>query len=283
MSTTNRVAIVTDSACDLSDEELAKHEIELVPLAIRFGEAEYIDKVELSNDEFWARSEASDELPATAAPSAQAFAEAYRKAKDQGATGVVCLTLSSLLSATFQAAIKGVEEVSDIPVTVVDTLSCSAAQGLLVLEASRRALAGEDAETIVAAIEEQKGRTKLYGTLDTLDNLKKGGRIGAAGAFFASLLSVKPVISIVDGEVKPESRQRTRRRSIEHLVSIVAEQSPVESIAVAHSNAPDIDVFVNLLSHVNYDQPLPVSKIGPVIGTHGGPRLLAVAFTTPKK
>lgn len=274
------VTVISDSACDLGPEVADGAGIQIVPLSIRFGETEYVDREQLSNDQFWTLMETASELPSTAAPAPGAFEDAYRKAKENGASGVIVVNLSSRLSATYQSAVKAAEAVAgEIDVRVIDSRTCTVAQGTLCLEAARLANEGESLDEIAEAIESMVARIRLVGTLDTIENLKKGGRIGAAGAFFASLLSVKPVITIEDGEVKPLSRQRTRKRSIDHLVSLVAEAGRVERISVAHSSAPDVDELISKLA-ATADADIPVSGIGPVIGTHGGPRLLAVSFLT---
>lgn len=272
--------IVSDSACDLASTDADSLGVTVVPLAIRFGETEYVDRLELSNERFWELAKASSELPSTAAPSPGAFEDAYRAAAAAGSTSVVVITLSSKLSATFQSATKAAEAVSGtIDVRVIDSETCAVAQGTLCRMAAEMAQEGASADEIVTKIEELKRRTHLIGTLDTLENLKKGGRIGAAGAFFAALLSVKPVITIEDGEVKPLSRQRTRKRSIEHLVSLVAQAGTVERVSVTHSQAPDVNDLATRLRELT-KQDVPVNDIGPVIGTHGGPGLLAVSFLT---
>lgn len=272
-----KVKIVTDSACDLTDAVAHENDIAVVPLAIRFGETEYIDRAELSVEDFWSKLAESTELPSTAAPSSEAFETVFLQAKDAGYDAVVCINLSSKLSATYQAAVKGAEALGGgFEVRVIDSEQCTIAEGTMVLHAASLAKAGNSAEEIVQKVEDLRSRTRLYGTLDTVENLRRGGRVGKANALIASLLSVKPVITIRDGEVHPESRQRTRRRALEHLAKFSTENPTATNVTVAHSGAPDLTDFLAQIS----DQPatVPVSMIGPVIGTHGGPRLIAVSF-----
>lgn len=273
---------MTDSGCDLPQELIDKHEITVVPLTIRFGDEELVDRVELDNKQFWSKMSSSPELPSTAAPSPGAFEQAFLRASENGTRPVVCITLSSKLSATYQSAVAGLGFVGDkADVRVIDSLSATVGEGLLCVEAARLAEAGEDVDTIAKSIEELRSRLTVFGALDTLDNLRKGGRIGAAGAFFGSLLAVKPLITFVDGEVQPESRQRTRTRALSRLAHLATDRAPVERVAIAHSHAQDLDAFLDLLGPIAKQDGIFVSDIGPVIGTHGGPGVIAIALTTP--
>ena len=218
------IRVVTDSACDLPSALAEEHGIEIVPLTIRFGEEELVDRRDLSPKEFWARVQNSPVLPETAAPSPGAFEEAYRRAAAAGCPGVVCCTLSGGLSATFQAATVAAQAVADvIPVRVVDTRSVTLAEGMMAVAGARIAAQGKGIDDVAGAIQDIVERTRLFATMDTLENLKKGGRIGGAQAFFGSLLSVKPVIELRDGVVEPESRQRTRSKSLRYLIDKLRE------------------------------------------------------------
>jgi DegV family protein with EDD domain len=277
---TKRVAIVTDTACDVSAQMAEELGITVVPLTIRFGDDEFVDRLEITNEQFWARLESSATLPSTAAPSPGAFAEAFSTAAAHS-NAVVCVTLSSKLSATYQAAVNAAKSVSDtIDVRVVDSESCAVGQGLLCLEASRSAIAGASVDEIVSALEALKKRVRIFAALDSIEHLKKGGRIGSAAALFATMLSFKPIVSLNHGEVQAEGRQRTRSRSLDRLVEIVMENSPIERLAVTHASAPDIDAFLDRLTPFANRDEIYVSDVGPVIGTHIGPRVIAVCFTT---
>jgi DegV family protein with EDD domain len=223
---------------------------------------------------------ASSALPSTAAPSPGLFEKTFRELATDDAQAVVCINLSSKLSATYQAAINGADMAKDaVDVRVVDSTFCATAQATLCRRAVELAATGATADEVVDGVNAMLSQLQMFGTLDSLDNLRKGGRIGAAGAFFASLLSVKPIIKIVDGEVQPDSRQRTRTRALQFLAQRVIENGPVTNVSVAHSGAPDIEQFVKLLDPVATREEITISEIGPTIGTHGGPRLIAVSFT----
>ncbi|HEX2118520.1 MAG TPA: DegV family protein [Acidimicrobiales bacterium] len=275
------VKIVTDSACDLPDELVAELGIDVVPLKIRFGSEELVDRQDLTASEFWARCASSAELPSTAAPSPGAFEEVFRKAAEGGAEGVVCVNLSSKLSATGEAAQAAARAVADVvPVRVVDSLSVTLGQGMIAVESARRAAAGAGVDEIVALAEDMARRTKVYGSLDTLEYLKRGGRIGAAQALLGSILSIKPCIEVVDGKVEPGPKQRTRSRALQWLADQVGAHQGVENLAVLHGDAPDVDTLLALLNPHFPRERVVVGQLGAVVGAHTGPRTIGVAFQT---
>ena len=275
------VRIVTDSASDLSDAEAAELGIEVVPLSIRFGEEEYTDRQDLSVSEFYAKMDSLDVLPETAAPSPGAFEQAFRKLAADGADAVVCINLSLALSATGQAAQAAAKAVADdLRVECVDSKSITAGLGTMVLAAARAARDGADADSIVALVNEMQPRTRVFGVLDTLDNLKKGGRIGNAQAMLGTMLSIKPCLDLSSGEVEEAGRQRTRKKAAAWLRTVVQEAGDVSELAVIHGQAPDADAFVESLTEFIPRDQIRVSELGAVIGTHGGPRVLGVCFLT---
>jgi DegV family protein with EDD domain len=275
------VKIVTDSSCDLPDALVKELGIEVVPLKFRFGDEELVDRVDLSSSEFWARCSTSAELPSTAAPAPGAFEEVFRAAAAGGAEGVVCVNLSSKLSATGEAAQAAARAVADVvPVKVVDSLSVTLGLGMIAVESARRAAAGAGLDQIVALAEDMARRTKVFGSLDTLEYLKKGGRIGAAQALLGSILSIKPCIEVVDGKVEPGPKQRTRSRSLQWLADQVGGFKGVENLAVLHGDAPDVDTLVGLLAPHYPREEIVVGQLGAVVGAHTGPRTIGVAFQT---
>jgi len=277
------VKVVTDSSCDLPQELADELGITIVPLTVRFGAEEFVDRLDLTAAEFWARCDASPTLPETAAPSPGAFEEAFRAAAAAGHDGVVAILLSGGLSATLQAAQLAAEAVAGtIPVRVIDSKQASAAVGALALNAARWAAADGKLDEIADAATEEAKRTRLYATFDTLEYLRKGGRIGRAQAFFGSMLSMKPVIELVDGVVEAESRQRTRSRSVRHLADKVREAGPVEHVIVLHADAPDHEDLLVMLGEFVPRESILVTKIGAVIGTHAGPRAMGVVFQLPR-
>jgi DegV family protein with EDD domain len=273
------IRVVTDSACDLPDDLVAELGIGIVPLRIRFGEEELVDRVELSTKEFWARCRRFDGLPETSAPSPGQFQAAFEAMAAEGADGVVCVNLSSRLSATIEAARQGAKAMEgSLPVRVVDSLSVTLGQGLVTIEAARRAGQGADLEEVADVAERAVRSLSVYGAIDTLENLRKGGRIGGARALVGSVLSIKPVIRVANGVVEEESKQRTRGRALRYLVAKLREAGPVDRVAACGADAPDMDQFLSLLEAVPSAQKMLVGEIGPVIGTHAGAGTVGVAW-----
>ena len=274
------VRIVTDSSCDLPSDALTRHGITVVPLTIRFGEQDFVDHVDLSTAEFWARCAASEELPATAAPSIGQFEQAYRTLAAQGASGIVVVSLSSELSATMQSAVLAAEAVQGtIPVTVVDSLSVSVGLGMMVIAAAEAAAGGASLDQVADVARSLVGRTHVWATLDTLENLKKGGRIGGAKAFLATALAIKPIIECRDGKVSEGGKQRTRAKALAFLVDKLAGRNDIERVAVAHADCSDVDAFVEMVKPYAPGEVL-VGDIGAVIGTHAGRGTIALVFQT---
>jgi DegV family protein with EDD domain len=275
-----RVGIVTDSACDLPQELADRWGIEIVPLTIRFGDEDLVDREELSTEQFWARCARSAELPSTAAPSPGRFEQAYRRLADSGADGIVAVTLSGALSATLQSAELAARAVAadGLDVRIVDSRSVTLGLGTIALSCAQQAVAGIGLDDVEATARALAARTRVFGALDTLENLKKGGRIGNAKALLATALSIKPIIEVVDGVVEEHGKQRTRSKAIAYLVDKVATYAGrMEHLAVLHADCPDVDDFVDRLRpHAPAD--IVVGQIGPVIGTHAGRGTIGVAF-----
>jgi len=273
------VRIVTDSACDLAQAQVDQHGIEVVPLSIRFGDEEYVDRVELSVDEFYAKMAQTDTLPETAAPSPGAFEQAFRKL---GADGdeVVCINLSAALSATMQSASTAAKSLEgEIPVTVVDSKALTIGLGNLVIAAAEAAEAGASSAEIVATVESLSERTRMWGMLDTLDNLLKGGRIGKAQQLMGSVLSIKPILDMSTGEVHEAAKPRTKKKGLLWLRDKVLEFDGVENLWVMAGDPKDAGELIDLLEG-SYEGEIHQGRIGPVIGTHGGPGVMGVSFWT---
>jgi DegV family protein with EDD domain len=276
-----RIRVVTDSACDLSGELAAERGLTIVPLSIRFGSEEFVDGSTLSTDDFWARCAASSILPETSAPSPGAFQEAFVAAADDGYDGVLSLSLSAGVSATYQAAVAAAKAVGDrIPVRTVDSRSMTMGQGLMALDLAELAAAGATLDQLADRADHLIPRTSVFGAVDTLEHLEKGGRIGGARALLGSLLSIKPVVTLVDGVVAEESKQRTRGRSMRYLADKAKEAPPLSRLAVCNGAAADIGEFLEMISGVHSEHPLVVVDLGPVVGTHTGPGTLGVCMVT---
>lgn len=273
------VRIVTDSSCDLPQNMADALGITIVPLSIRFGDQEFIDRTTITADEFWSKVAASPVLPETAAPSPGQFEQAFRSLKADGADSVVVIALSSDLSATMQSAVNAARAVEkDVEVHIVDSRNATMGLGLMVLECAERAKAGASAEEIVALANSIAPRIRVFGALDTIENLKKGGRISGAKALMASALSIKPIVQVADGLIAEAGKQRTRSKALAFLVEKVRENANnIQRLGLLHAQCTDVDSVVAMIKEV-YPHDFVVSDIGAVIGTHTGEGTMGVAF-----
>lgn len=273
------VRIVTDSSCDLEPAECERLGVEVVPLSIRFGSEEFEDRSELSVEGFYDLMAERDELPETAAPAPGSFEAAFRRQADDGADAIVCINISSDLSATMSAAENGARACADLDVRVIDSRSITAGLGTQVTLAAEAAQTGASADEVVALVHDLRDRTRVFGSLDTLENLKKGGRVGNAQALVGSLLSIKPMLDISTGIVEEAGKHRTRKKALAALKAAVDESPGVEHLAIMHGMAPDVGVITDLLDADGYEYR--TGHIGPVIGTHAGPRVIGACWVVP--
>ena len=273
------IRIVTDSASDISLEEAEDLGIEIVPLSVRFGEAEYTDLVDLSVSDFYQKMSESDLLPSTAAPSPGAFEAAFKRCAEAGAEGVICINLSLALSATGQAAQLAADALADtLPVKCIDSKSITCGLGTIIRKAAEAAKNGGSMDGIVSLVENLTGRTRIFATLDTLENLKKGGRIGGAKAMLGTMLQFKPCLDLSSGEVVEAGRQRTRKKSLIWLKEVLEGESEISELSIIHGDAPDVEEFATLISDIVPREQIRINQLGAVIGTHGGPRVLGVTY-----
>jgi len=273
------IQVVTDSACDLTPTTAEEQDLRVVPLTIRFGAEEFVDRDELSVKEFWDRVMTGPDMPETAAPSPGAFQQSFLDAAQAGHDGVLCVTISSGLSATYQAARTAADSVADrVPVRVVDTRSVTMGQGLLAMAAAEMARQGRPLDEVADAVTDMSTRTHVYGVVDSLDYLKRGGRIGGAAHLVGSLLSIKPVIVVREGVVEVESKQRTRSRSLQYLAEKALTAGPLEWLAVADGVAPDIDEVLGIVQRAEPAHDVVLGELGPVVGAHAGPGSVGVCF-----
>jgi DegV family protein with EDD domain len=279
--THSTVRIITDSSCDLPESVARDLGIEIVPLFIRFGDDELVDREQISTNEFWKRCSIEEELPSTAAPSPGRFEQAITRLVSDGATGVVIINLSGALSGTLQSAEVAAESMkSKVDVRVVDSATVSLGLGAIVVACAQAARSGESLDAIEALARDLSGRCKLWGALDTLENLKKGGRIGGAKALLGTVLSIKPIIEVRDGVVQEGGKQRTRSKALAFLVDKVREtlSGPgIQWLSVLHADCDDVQDFVDQLKAV-YPGDIMIGEIGPVVGAHAGRGTIGVAF-----
>jgi len=272
------VRIVTDSACDLPQSVADELGIEIVPLSIRFGSDEFIDRVDLTTAEFWQRSAASPVLPETAAPSPGLFEQTYRALIADGATGIVVISLSGGLSATLQSAELAARAVAgEIDIAVIDSNSVTLGLGIIAAACARAARGGASLADVTALAKDLSSRTKVWGALDTLDNLKKGGRIGGAKAMLASVLSIKPIIEVRNGKVEEGGKQRTRTKALAFLIKKLQTYDGVENLAILQADCSDVEQFEAMVRQ-HYSGEILIGDIGPVVGSHTGRGTIGLAF-----
>jgi DegV family protein with EDD domain len=235
----------------------------------------------VGGDAFWELQRSSSDLAQTAAPSPGQFAEAFETLRAAGVDGICCITISAELSATYQSATSAVALVDGVDIAVVDSRSATMGEGNVVLEAAAAAHKGGDLASVVARAGSAVARSHVIGTLDTLDNLRRGGRIGSAQALLGSLLSIKPIIEVRNGVVEGESKQRTRARSLEYIAGRVVSGARPERLAVVHAAAADVSLVVDMLEPVAPASGIVVTSIGPVVGAHTGLGTIGICWLEP--
>ncbi|MFE7603071.1 DegV family protein [Streptomyces sp. NPDC057494] len=275
------VAILTDSTAYLPRQTRERHAITTVPLTVVIGDRAFEEGTEISAK---ALAEALQKRRpvTTSRPSPEVFAEAYREAAAAGARGVVSLHLSAEVSGTYDAAVLAAKD-APVPVRVVDTRMVGMALGFCALAAAQVAEAGGSLDEAVAAAEKRAGGTSAYFYVDTLDYLRRGGRIGAAQALLGSALAVKPLLELDGGRIELREKVRTASKAIARLEEIAVERAGSGSvdIAVHHLSAPERAAALadRLRERVPGVEELQVSEVGAVIGAHTGPGLLAVVVS----
>jgi DegV family protein with EDD domain len=275
---TPRVAIVTDSASDLRPEAAQAAGIAVVPLEVSFGPERFKAGVELSTDDFWTRMLAPDApFPTTAAASPGDFAAAFEAAFEGGATAVVCVTVGERLSATIASARLARDRLDGREIHVVDSGSASMGEGLLALLGAELARAGATGEEVARTMTARAPDLDLFVALDTLEYLRKGGRISPAQAAIGSLLSIKPIITVVDGIVDTADRVRTRSKARERVIGLLTER-PIEALAILYTPPAEPEAFceevVALLPATIDPAHVSVQPVGASVGPHLGPGCL---------
>lgn len=271
----SRVAIVTDSAADLTPVASASAGIVVVPLEVSFGEARFKAGVDLTTEQFWERVTAPDApFPKTAAASAGDFGAVFDRLFAEGADAIVCVNVAGTLSATIKSARIARDERPDREIHVVDSGSASMGEGLLSQMAAEMAADGRSAADIAAVLEDRKVDLNLYVALDTLEYLKRGGRISGSEAAIGTLLSVKPIITIKDGKAETAEKVRTRAKARERVIALLTAR-PVERVAVLHTMAEDVEGFrdelVGRMPGGVDPARVSIQPVGPSVGPHLGP------------
>ncbi len=272
------VKIVTDSTGDLPAEVAQELDITVVPLSVHFGEESFQDGVDLDSDGFFQRLTTGTSLPTTSQPSVGAFLETYRGLLEAGHE-VVSVHISAKLSGTMNSALQAREQLDAGPrLTVVDSQQVGLALGVVATAAAQAVKDGASYEETVELTPRIAERVRLFVLLETLEYLQRGGRIGRAQAFLGSLLHIRPILTVLEGEVHPLERVRARKRGLERLCQLAAECGTLQQVAICHSTTPE-----EALALGERMQPLLAggriiqTRFGPVLGTHVGPGAIAIA------
>ena len=272
------VRIVTDSTADLTPEQQRAAGITVVPLNVHFGDQVFRDHVDLSTDEFFRRLKASAQLPRTSQPSVGAFEETYRKLLENG-DEIVSVHLSSKVSGTYNSALMAAQSVGDGKIDVVDSLSTSMALGFMALEAANLARAGRDRQTVAEHLRGLVAKARVICVVDTLTYLERGGRIGKARALLGSLLNVKPILQLKDGEVVPLGRARGRPQALNRLVELLERDGKVSQLAIMHGAATaDAEQLRERVASRYPGVDIQLTEIGAVLGTHTGPGVIGFTY-----
>ncbi|GIW13402.1 MAG: DegV domain-containing protein [Tepidiforma sp.] len=272
------VRVVTDSTCDLPPDLVAAHGITVVPLTVIFGDEALEDGTQITAPAFYQRLRATRDLPRTSQPSVERFQRAYRAAGADGAD-IVSIHISSKLSGTLNSASVARETLKhELHIDLIDSYNVSVGLGLVVLEAARAAASGGSLPDVVAAARRAMDRVSVYVAVDTLEYLQRGGRIGRARSLLGSILSIKPILMVDQGEVAPFERVRTRTRAHERILELAAGMPRAREMFIAHGDLPEeaaaaLDRLRPALPHTT----LHTAFLGPVVGTYTGPGAFGVA------
>lgn len=281
------IQIVTDSSVHLPMEERQKYNLTVVPLKAIFGTTVYRDEVDLTNEQFYKMLPHAKEHPTTSQPSAGEFEQVYKPLIEAGKE-IVSLHISSKLSGTYASACAAKQNLEQqfkrtLPISIVDTPWLSMALGLLVIAAAQAAQAGQSRDQVVATIQALIPRLNLIFVLDTLEYLRRGGRIGGAKALVGTLLQVKPMLEIRDGQVEPLEQPRSRARALARLLEVLEERAghrPLH-VAVLHADArQEAEKIAEQVRAQHECKEFYFTEIGPVIGVHTGPGAVGLAFYT---
>ncbi len=277
------VKIVTDSVADLPPEVARELGITVVPLVLRFGAETFRDGVDLTPDQFYQKLQTSKAFPATSVPPPDAYAAAYDRLAEE-ADAIVVVTVTSRLSATHEVALQATGEMKKkCRVEVVDSKTATMAQGFIAMRAAQAAKKGAKLKEVMEVVDKDIPRATFLAAFDTLEYLRRGGRIGRAQALMGSMLRINPLITLKDGLVEPAGRTRSRSKAIDQLYDFVAGYSHIEELSVGDTACPEeAGALCERLGAIFPRERIYRSKMTPVIGAHTGPGLLLVAILGDK-
>ena len=277
------IQIVTDSTADLPDNLTKEYQISVVPLYVNVKTADGLeslrDGIDIDHTTFYKTLANDDNLPTTSQPSVQDFIEVYKPIVDAGSQ-IISIHVSSKLSATYNAALQAKAAIGpNAPIEIVDSPQVSVGLGLTVLKAAQAIKETRELSDILSLIHNIRSRIEVYVVVDTLEFLEKGGRIGKAAAFLGSMLKVKPILTMKEGEVRPLERVRTRIKAINRLAELANSAGHIEDMFIFHNTTPeDCQSLQNTLTKQLNLKTITLCKLGPVVGTHAGPGALGLGF-----
>ncbi len=272
----SKVRVVTDSASDIPPAMARELEITVVPCNVHFGQRTYRDGVDLNSDEFFAELARSPILPTTSQPSVGTFEETYRRLAEE-TDQIISIHLPEKLSVTLNSARLAAQALSEIEIAIVDSGQVSMSQGWLAIIAARAARQGKSLADIVALVRDAIPRLRLVAMLDTLEYIRRGGRIGRVAAMLGTLLKVKPLVQVLHGEALPLENARTRRGALRRLAEIAADMAPFEELAVMHAHAPALaQELAGMLAHLHPPERILIGQVGAILGTHVGPGAVGI-------
>ncbi|MGI5837250.1 MAG: DegV family protein [Chloroflexota bacterium] len=272
-----KVRVVTDSTADIDDGVAEKLGIEMIPLNVHWNGETYRDKVDITIDEFYRKLREEKGTPKTSQPSVGQFEQLYRHLMEEGAEGIVSIHISGKLSGTLNAAKTAADIVAPGRIALVDSQILAYSLGVLVTRTAALANDGAPLDECVAYAEKLVPRLRLFAAADTLEFLRRGGRLTRAQAFAGTLLSIKPLIQLVEGEIIPADRVRTKAAAIKRMAELVLNLGPLEEVAVLFADDPaPADQLYELISKARPGLPIKRGRTGAVIGAHNGPGLYGV-------
>jgi DegV family protein with EDD domain len=277
------VKVVTDSVADIPPQVIAKLGITVIPVLLRFGEEVLRDGIDITTDRFFERLASSRIMPTTAVPSLDMFARVYARLGEE-TDEILVIMLSSKLSGMHNAALQSARLVeSKYRIEVVDSKCAVMSQGFLAIRAAQAAKDGANIDEILKIVQREIPRVEIRAAFDTLEYLKRGGRIGKAQAFLGSMLKINPIITIKDGVVEPAGRAHTRAKAMDHLVEFAASYKHIDELAVEDAACPDDNEYVvKRLGRFFPEERIYRSRATPVIGAHTGPGLVVVSVMGDK-
>lgn len=276
-----KVAVVTDSTVNLPTDVIKANNIYVIPQILNWEGKSFLDQIDISTEEFYQRLPNSKDLPKTSQPAPGQFTEHFEKVAE-GAESIVAIFVSQALSGTIQSAHLGAEAMGDYPIEIVDSRSTSLGLGLLVTAAARYAAEGHDYKEVAAYVQTLVPRIRVLFVVNTLEYLHKGGRIGGAKRLVGSMLSIKPVLGLEDGQIEPQAQIRTKKKAIQHMLDVVLGETKGKKnihAGVIHAAAPEDAAYIaeQVRASINPVE-LYVNELTPVIGANVGPGVVGMGY-----